>query len=259
MTPSVQGRKPLCIGHRGAAHDAPENTIPSFVRALDVGAETVELDVHRTRDGALVCMHDATVDRTTDGTGAVADHDLDGLRQLDAGSWMGEEFAGTRVPTLREALDCICPRAVCAIEVKAKGIEDDVVRVVREADAWDRVLAISFHEDVLRKLHALAPELPTGLIVGGEAAEDRREQARELIRRCRRADANLLSACFPLVTPELIAECHLRGLCLWVWTLDAEPPMRALVHAGIGGITSNRPDLLRRVMDAEAMPGGESR
>jgi glycerophosphoryl diester phosphodiesterase len=259
MTLSQQGWKPLCIGHRGAAHDAPENTIPSFVKALEVGAETVELDVHRTRDGVLVCMHDGTVDRTTDGTGKVADFDLDGLKQLDAGSWMGEEFAGTRVPTLREALDCICPRAACAMEIKAKGIEDDVVRVVREADAWDRVLPISFHDEVLRKLHGLAPELPTGLIVGGEAADDRREQALELIRRCRRADASLLSACFPLVTPELIAECRLRGVCLWVWTLDAEPPMRAMMNAGIGGITSNRPDMLRRVIDAEATPAAERR
>ncbi|MFQ6099589.1 MAG: glycerophosphodiester phosphodiesterase [Armatimonadota bacterium] len=246
------GRRPLCIGHRGAAHGAPENTIPSFTHALDAGADVNEVDVHCSRDGVVLCIHDATVDRTTNGSGAVAGLGLEDLKALDAGAWMDDRFAGTPVPTLREALDCICPRAVCAVEIKPTGIEADVVRTVQEAGAEDRVLLISFQDGVLKAVHALAPEAPTGLIVGGESETDRRGQALELIRRCRRASANLLSVSFPLVTPELIRECGLRGIALWAWTLNAEPPMRALIRAGVAGITSDRPELLRRVIDEEA-------
>src|SRR5918912_617430 len=92
------------VGHRGAMGHCPENTLASFERGLDLGADWVELDVHLSRDGALVVIHDETLERTTNGAGLVKDHDLAELRRLDAGAWFGPEFAGQRLPTLDEAL-----------------------------------------------------------------------------------------------------------------------------------------------------------
>jgi glycerophosphoryl diester phosphodiesterase len=108
----------LRIGHRGAAAVAPENTIASFRRAVELGAQAVELDVQRTKDGHLVVMHDDTVDRTTDGTGHVAELTLARIRRLDAGSWNGTAFAGERVPTLDELGDALRPEILLFVEIK---------------------------------------------------------------------------------------------------------------------------------------------
>jgi glycerophosphoryl diester phosphodiesterase len=108
----------LRIGHRGAAAVAPENTIASFRRAVELGPEAMELDVQRTKDGHLVVMHHDTVDRTTDGTGHVAELTFARIRRLDAGSWNGTAFAGERVPTLDELGDALRPEILLFVEIK---------------------------------------------------------------------------------------------------------------------------------------------
>ncbi|MBI1389499.1 MAG: hypothetical protein GC154_13735 [bacterium] len=95
---------PIVVGHRGHVKYAPENTIPAFAKGVELGVDLYEIDVRQTRDGEMVIMHDSTVDRTTDGSGPVSEMTLAEIKKLDAGSWFGKEFAGTRVPTLREAL-----------------------------------------------------------------------------------------------------------------------------------------------------------
>ena len=110
--------RPLIMGHRGAMGHAPENTMASFRKAVELGVEAIELDVHLSSDGKLVVIHDETLDRTTDGQGPVVAKTLTELKALDAGSWYKPEFAGERIPTLEEVLDWARDRVPVVIEVK---------------------------------------------------------------------------------------------------------------------------------------------
>ena len=112
------GGRALGVAHRGASREAPENTVAAFRLALDAGAPAVEGDVQRTRDGRLVVIHDQTVERTTDGRGAVGSFLFEDLRRLDAGRWFAPEFAGERVPSLDEVLDLMRDRAPVLLEIK---------------------------------------------------------------------------------------------------------------------------------------------
>ncbi|WP_228694101.1 glycerophosphodiester phosphodiesterase family protein [Lunatimonas sp.] len=131
----------LCA-HRGAMSTYPENTLPAFQEAIRLGAEMIEFDVQLSKDGALIIIHDAAVDRTTNGSGQVADLTLDQIRRLDAGSWKGPEFAGLQVPVLEEVLD-IMPRDIW-LNVHIKGGEEVGRRVAELVIATDRV-----HQSVL--------------------------------------------------------------------------------------------------------------
>ena len=119
--PERERERPLVFAHRGASEQSPENTLASFSLAIESGADGIEVDVRTTRDGHLIVMHDATVDRTTDGSGAVADLSLEAIRRLDAGGHVHPRFAGQRVPTLREVLELVGDRADVLLDLKEQG------------------------------------------------------------------------------------------------------------------------------------------
>ncbi|MCW5952247.1 MAG: glycerophosphodiester phosphodiesterase [Propionibacteriaceae bacterium] len=150
--------------HRGASGYAPENTMPAFELALDQGADGVELDVQLSRDGALVVIHDETLDRTTDGTGRVVDHTLDELRRWDARNGM-PGYASTPIPTLDEVLTLLAPASVWInIELKNSeepypGLEQKVIAAVRDHGIAERVTLSSFSDASVGQLHGLAPDL----------------------------------------------------------------------------------------------------
>src|SRR5438270_12822926 len=128
---------PIIIAHRGGSAEAPENTMAAFRHAIDIGMRFVELDVQMSREGELVVMHDETVDRTNDGTGAIHDMTLEELRNLDAGSWFGPQFVGEKIPMLREVLElCMGAGVGVVIELKAPeinvGLEEKVVKLLSE-------------------------------------------------------------------------------------------------------------------------------
>ena len=117
--------KPTVIAHRGFSAIAPENTLPAFQNAIDAGADMIEFDIRLTRDQQFVVIHDATLERTTNGRGIVENHTLSELQTLDAGSWFGREFAGTVLPSLGETLSLCRNRILVNIEVKTE-IQDDL-------------------------------------------------------------------------------------------------------------------------------------
>ncbi|MDH7569578.1 MAG: glycerophosphodiester phosphodiesterase family protein, partial [Armatimonadota bacterium] len=145
-------RRPVIVAHRGASGAAPENTLAAFRRALELGVPMLELDVHRSADGTIVVLHDATVDRTTDGSGAVAQMTLNEIRRLDAGVKKGPQFAGERIPTLAEVCALARGRAFLFVEVKAEGIADDVLRVLDEGGMTPYSIPISFSAANVRRL-----------------------------------------------------------------------------------------------------------
>jgi glycerophosphoryl diester phosphodiesterase len=164
----------LVVAHRGAPAELPENTMASFARGVELGADAIELDVHLTADGQLAVIHDETVDRTTEGSGAVAGMTMEALRALDAGYHFTDadgafphRAAGHRIPTLPEVLDWLPDGVGLVVEIKARGAADAVVaalrgRPVRETGAAS---VISFDEAAIERAHELDPDLATGYLL----------------------------------------------------------------------------------------------
>ena len=157
------------IAHRGAGALAPENTLPAYQAAYQLGAPMIEVDAWRTTDGKLVIMHDDTVDRTTSGKGRVDSFSFDQLRRLDAGSWFGSQFKGAQVPTLGEVLDYARGKMKVDIHVREAdnypGLEKDVVDLIHQKKAEDNVLVTAFEPAFLKKVHDLDPNLATGTLL----------------------------------------------------------------------------------------------
>ncbi len=171
------------VAHRGASGHAPENTMAAFRRAVELGADFIETDLHLSRDAHLVCVHDAKLLRTTNANAAVKELTLAQLHELDAGSWFGPEFAGERIPTLEEVLAFAREKdIVFFLEVKqeaAWGIEHGLVAALRDAREAARAVILSFSPGVLRNVRRLDNTLMTGLLFdampdgGPEAIVDR--------------------------------------------------------------------------------------
>lgn len=165
--------KPAIFAHRGARRVAPENTLPAFARALEMGVDGIEFDVHVSADGQLVVIHDFVVDKTTDGHGIVARMTSAELRRLDAGSHFDASFAGVQIPLLEEVLDLVCDRCRLNIEIKsmdpyANDASDGVAAVVRDRNLYDQVLVSSFNPITLIKMRHLDPKIALGMLYDGE-------------------------------------------------------------------------------------------
>lgn len=242
-----EGRRVLGVAHRGGSRYAPENTLPAFRLALDEGVRALECDVQRTRDGHLVVIHDQTVERTTNGRGAVPSLTLEALRRLDAGSWFGPAFAGTMVPELDEVLDLVRGRALLQIEIKNAptfydGIERELVEAIRRRGMEEDVLFMSFDHQSVRTVRDLSPRSPCGIIYAARLV-DAPSAARA-------AGADALCIDWEFVTPDVVDAAHRAGLHVLVWTVDDEADARHCLALGVDGITSNDTRLLRRLLPA---------
>jgi glycerophosphoryl diester phosphodiesterase len=236
----------LVIGHRGAMGCAPENTLASFEKGLELGADVLELDVHLSRDGHVVVIHDGDVSRTTDGTGRVGDMTLDQLKSLDAGSWFGASFRGQQVPTLKEVLDWARTRISLAIEIKGDPTPDArltqaVVTSVREAGMIGQVMLISFHHDTVKEAKALEPRLATGILFVGSLVDT--------VGAARAANADSVRPKWDCWTAEKVREVHSASLTASTWNADDEGLIEFLVGLGVDSIGANHPDRLRAYLD----------
>ena len=226
----------LAIGHRGAAAHLPENTMPSFERALELGADALEFDVALTRDGVPVVIHDDTLDRTTNGRGPVEDALYADIAKLDAGAWKN---CPTHVPTLDEVLAAYAPRTLLNLEIKESPrraqIVDACAEAVRRADAWTQVVFSSFDHDALRLLRHLAPQARLASLADNTGLEAALRCAADI-------DAENLHPPVLLVTPELVRRCHDAGLKAWTWTANSEAVIARAIAAGADGIFSDWPE-----------------
>jgi glycerophosphoryl diester phosphodiesterase len=222
------------IAHRGASGYAPENTLIAFRKALQMGADMVEFDVHALPSGEIVLMHDNRVNRTTNGKGYVLQHGFAELRSLDAG-------AGEIVPTLEEVLDLIDRQIPVNIELKGPGTAQGVARIVKQylSHGWQSsdFLISSFNHHELAAFKRLVPEIEVAALDGnlplGYAAF-----AEEL-----QAVAVCLSHEF--VTKEYILDAHKRGMEVYVWTVDDPEEVERVCIMGADGIFTNVPDIAR--------------
>ena len=228
----------LVIAHRGASSSAPENTRAAFDRALALGARHLELDVHATADGHVVVIHDAAVDRTTDGTGAVSSYTLAGLKGLDAGSWFGAAFAGERIPTLEETLARYGGRAHLHVEIKgqAADLTRRTVDLIRQHRVERSVTITSFARARLEEVRACGLDVPLGWLVA-EATEAVIAEAGALgvAQLCPKAST---------VTGTLVGRLHGAGFLVRAWGVGTEQLMEQVVQAGADGMTVNFPECL---------------
>lgn len=241
----------LTIAHRGASADAPENTVAAIDRAVLAGADLVEVDVQRSRDGALVLMHDTTLHRTTDARWRfphrapwrVGDFTLDELRRLDAGGWWSPSHADERIPTLDELFDGLRGTGVgVQLELKAPdahpGIVQDLASFLTELPAGTGVVVQSFDFAAMKELKTRVPEVPVGLL--GRPA---------------RANLPALATWADQVNPnhraidrDYVRRLHDLGLGCRVWTVDRSHAMRRAVRMGVDGVITNRPDVFGRLL-----------
>jgi glycerophosphoryl diester phosphodiesterase len=238
------GAPVLRVGHRGAKGHAPENTFASFNLAMEMGVNAVETDVHLSKDGEVVLIHDHTVDRTTDGRGFVKDMTLRELKQLDAGSWYDARFAGQRIPTLSELLEWARDRVGLAIEIKNgpiyyPGIAEKVIRLLKEQSMERQAILISFDHLVLREAKMIAPEVATGILYVGRFVNEPGA--------ARAAAADALHPNWAFVTPDLVENAHAAGLAVSPWCPNDLPTMRLLNEMGVDSMGTDYPDMFDRI------------
>lgn len=227
------------IAHRGASKIAPENTLAAFSKAIEIGMDAIELDLHGTVDGEVVVIHDSSLDRTTNLRGPVNQTTLETIKQADAGSWFNPQFAGEPVPTLAEALEFITDKTMAVLEIKDSLISEAVVEKVCEMNVLERIVIISFHISVLESVRQLEPRIPTGYLIGSSNGNTHPIQ---LCQQISTLGSSLLNVNHHLITAEFAYEVCRRGISLWSWTVDDVNRMRQMLAFGVHGITSNHPD-----------------
>jgi glycerophosphoryl diester phosphodiesterase len=248
------GHRPAGFAHRGASARAPENTLEAFALGLEDGAGALEMDVHLTRDWEVVVIHDDTVDRTTDGSGAVSGMTLEELRGLDAGyAFPAYRGRGLRIPALREIYEAF-PEAFVNVEIKERrpGAEEAVLAVVREAGAEGRTLVASARHAVVRRFREESGgTVPTAASrreilaffvlsrLGLEGLASPGYDALQIPARHRGLN---------VATERFFRAAHARGVRVDVWTVNDPAEMRRLLDLGADGIMSDRPSELARVL-----------
>jgi glycerophosphoryl diester phosphodiesterase len=246
-------RWPLNIGHRGAAADAPENTLAAFELALRHGADGVEFDVQLSADGVPVVIHDARLERTTSGSGRVADHSLRALRRLDAGSWFNRRYparararyVGRKIPLLAEVLSWVHDRNCLAfVEIKKNararpGIEGKVLEEIHRAGVAPRATVISFDLPTLRRVRHIDPRVPLGI-----------DFTRPLlaVTRARSIKAGVVLPYWAFAFRRFLKGAHEAGLKVVVWDLDEPQWMRRKLADGVDGIITGCPAKLAEIV-----------
>jgi glycerophosphoryl diester phosphodiesterase len=240
--------RPLNLGHRGAPKIAPENTLASFQKARELGADGIELDVMLSADGEVVVMHDANVERTTDGHGRIPELTLADVKALDAGHKFGPPFAGERVPTLREVAawaqrDMLLNIELKNLSVRADGLEEKVVAIIREYGLQGRVILSSFNPFALMRAKKIAPDLPTGLLYARDLPIFlRRAWLRPLVR------PDALHPHFTMVNDAYLSWARRKGYRVNVWTPDQPSDLQRLMDQKLDVIITNRPDTLATML-----------
>jgi glycerophosphoryl diester phosphodiesterase len=245
------------IAHRGESADAPENTLAAFQLAWDRGADAIELDVHLTKDGQLICCHDADTKRTTGVVKVVKQASLAELQKLDAGSWKNEKYAGEKLPTLEAALATIPAGKQCFIEVKV-GPEavSALVKSVQECKKQpEQLVVISFNANTIAEAKRRLPELKMYLIAGFKKDKQTGQfqtSVDDLIAKAKliKADGLDLSWDGPLDSAA-VSRIREAGLGLYVWTVDDAAVARKFVALGVDGITTNKSGWLRKQLDKQ--------
>lgn len=240
--------KPIVIGHRGASAHAPENTLAAFQMAVDQGADAIEFDVSLSSDDQVMVIHDGTVNRTTNGKGKVAHLTMSEMRKFDAGIKFSEKFAGEKIPTLEEVFEQFGTRLLLNIELKNystpfDGLVKKVVDLVKYHKIEERILFSSFLSNNLSISRKLLPEVPCALLAySGWMGYYQRHYGWK-------KKFQALHPYIAGVNQNLIADLHLVGKRIHVWTVNEEVNLRRMLDLKVDGIITDDPGMLRRILE----------
>jgi glycerophosphoryl diester phosphodiesterase len=218
----------MIMGHRGAAAVEPENTLLSISCAIETGVDAVEIDVRLTKDRTLVVIHDATVDRTTNGTGPVSSYELKEIKELDAGK-------GEAIPTLQEVIDVIDGKATLVVELKEEGTEQSVVELIEKNKLEENVYVISFWHQLVKSAKSMNRRIKTGVLLVGCPVDS-----------CvaTHVSADALVMRYNFVNKQFVEMAHEEGLKIFVWNIDDAHLLPPYAEMGVDGIGSNDPRVL---------------
>lgn len=237
----------MSVGHRGAAGYAPENTMASFKKAIELGATHLELDIHQSKDGHLIVMHDGSVDRTTDGSGEIKDLTLSQIKALDAGSWFSEKYKRESVPTLDEVFELLLKNSEIKAIVELKngsdlysGIEAKLVQLVKKFGLNERVIYKSFRTSILEALRSLDPSVPElyvflahfrflGVTFNPYPNFDKPMAAK----------VEILQPHVKFVSDSFVRRAHWFGYKVVVWGVESQRQMRSMLKLGVDGIETD--------------------
>lgn len=218
----------IVMGHRGAAALEPENTLLSVERAIGIGVDAVEVDIRATRDNELAIIHDATIDRTTNGKGFVRDYTVEELKRFDAGK-------GQKIPTLQELIDFTRNRVNLFLELKDEGIEQRVADSVRKNDLYEKACVISFWHSMVKRVKALDAGIRTGVLIVGCPIDTHMAGS---------AGANALVMNYAFVSKEFVELAHHDNFEVHIWNIDDPRLLDRYTDMGVDGIASNNPQIL---------------
>ncbi|MGH4050776.1 MAG: glycerophosphodiester phosphodiesterase [Clostridium sp.] len=232
--------------HRGASGYFPENTMLSFEKALELGANGIETDVQMTSDGVLVLIHDEYVNRTTNGVGLVKDFTYDELNNLDAGSWFDKKYSSEKIPTAEELIIFAKENDILLnLEIKNgviiyPGIEEKLIEMLHEYKYQDKVILSSFNHYSMVTCKEISKEIKTGLLYMAGLYQP------ELY--CKHTGADALHPLFYSINKEIIDNAKKEGILVNPFTVNEEIHMKNLIAAGVNGLITNYPDKLKRVL-----------
>ena len=237
-------KKVKIFAHRGASAYAPENTLEAFRLAMEQGADGIELDVQLTKDGELVVIHDETIDRVSNGKGAVRDYTLEELKSFSVSNHF-EQYPDVKIPTLREVLELVKPGHMeINIELKTgifwyPEIEKKVLDLVKEEGMEDRIIYSSFNHYSVQKIRELAPEAETAYLIGDVMLNVAEYTKNTGIK-------GLHPALFHVKMADFLKEYKESGIALRVWTVNDKDQIRWLIDEGVDAVITNYPDRVRK-------------
>lgn len=234
-------KKFLIIAHRGASSIAPENTLKAFKKAIELKADCIEFDIHKSKDGEIVIMHDANTYRTTGHYGSVKEMTLEELRQLDCGD-------GEKIPTLRELVRLAKGKIGLNCEVKVRGIAEQIIKILNEEDSLKTTIISSFKHDILLKIQKLEPRIKLASLEPTKTGWIRSWiSRRKLIRVAINNKFYAINPFFKLVNRNFIAKTHNNNLKIFPWTVNSDSAIKKLINLGVNGIITNDVEKVRKL------------
>jgi glycerophosphoryl diester phosphodiesterase len=253
MNPWRQEYRPLSVAHRGHSIAYPENTLEAYRKAIELGVEMIECDVNITRDGTLVMMHDATLDRTTTGTGRVSASTWNDIEQLDAGGKFKPEFAGVRVPSAEETLLLFKEAEILScFEVKgADGDESDriafgLVDLFIKHHMLDKAFLSSYHHEALQHAMSKCPEL---LLAPERLPDDAPADPPEAVRQAQLFNAPVIQHQYTVLTTGVVRALHENGIAVWSWSTTDEPSLLFSIDVGADALMGDDVELMLEVLN----------
>lgn len=249
----VHGQDVLVTAHRGASGYAPENTLSSVKKALEIGVDRIEVDVQQTSDGVVVCLHDKTLDRTTDSNGQVGKQTWEDVQKVKAYGKFENEFANEPIPTLEQIFELMDGKTQFVIEIKAgrktyPGIEDNVVKLIKKYKAEKWALVHSFNDKVLNYLHENYPDIRLQKLFVSYSAGVMLDFKLHSVKLSKYDYVEGFGISKGAATEKMVKKIHGLGKVVHVWTVNSEEDIQEIINLGVDGVISNYPDRVKEIL-----------